>query len=683
MNQIDSTNEYVQQVYDELNQYIIIGLTGRCGSGCSTTREILSGSRKFNPEDFLGQSKVNYVSNENRDQNIILNFAAQNPIKFDTIRVRDIITSFILDEPHCFFDLLNELCPYYAVGDGEKIKTEFFNYFRSNYPMKDNAITNFEDLVNMNKWVWENIMDNVYHFIENINEQQYDFIFNQISQISEVIRSFLLDNMGENAFTVVYQYIGSIVRTFGQLKIPEQLQPLDNAKGMHAIAERINLLIKILRRKKWIIENYKRESRERDSMEKCRVNVVIDSIKNVFEADYLRARYQSFYLVALTIDEETRRQRLFINKGVSPSQIKVLDSREQPQKMKKLLENGGKESEINDSTLNQTLSLEPFGGSGIYSTFYENAYKNQIYLFTFQDVDSCVQKADILINNSGTIEDLSLKIMRYVCLMQHPGLVPPTIDERCMQVAQSAKLNSGCISRQVGAVVSNENGDILSIGWNDAVSTTGNECISCIRRSFTNLARSEDEMAYSYFELYNPKFRLKIKEIMQKVGNSNEKDTPDDQLFSTFVNYTKPLLKGVPLSFCFKDIYCSMMQERNQVHTRAQHGEENALERCDRRLCSGGTLYTTSSSCEMCAKKALSYNIRRIVYIEPYSGITEDHVLGHSVQNGIRIRHGNMQRTESMNVELFTGATQSAYVKLYTPVFPLKDELKLRGINIQ
>ena len=41
--------------------------------------------------------------------------------------------------------------------------------------------------------------------------------------------------------------------------------------------------------------------------------------------------------------------------------------------------------------------------------------------------------------------------------------------------------------------------------------------------------------------------------------------------------------------------------------------------------CSGGTLYTTSSSCELCAKKALGDNIRRIVYVEPYSGITHYH----------------------------------------------------------
>ena len=44
-------------------------------------------------------------------------------------------------------------------------------------------------------------------------------------------------------------------------------------------------------------------------------------------------------------------------------------------------------------------------------------------------------------------------LARIVALLMHPGLVTPTKIERCMQVAMTAKLNSGCLSRQVGAVV--------------------------------------------------------------------------------------------------------------------------------------------------------------------------------------------------------------------------------------
>lgn len=74
--------------------------------------------------------------------------------------------------------------------------------------------------------------------------------------------------------------------------------------------------------------------------------------------------------------------------------------------------------------------------------------------------------------------------------------------------------------------------------------------------------------------------------------------------------------------------------------------------------------------------------IRRMVYIEPYTGITNNHILGHMVEHGVDVSRGKEVRRESIKVELFTGATQNAYVKLYTPIFHMKDELMLRGINL-
>ena len=51
--------------------------------------------------------------------------------------------------------------------------------------------------------------------------------------------------------------------------------------------------------------------------------------------------------------------------------------------------------------------------------------------------------------------------------MHHPGLVTPSNEERVMQIAHTAKHSSGCISRQVGAAITDENFSIKSIGWND------------------------------------------------------------------------------------------------------------------------------------------------------------------------------------------------------------------------
>ena len=66
---------------------------------------------------------------------------------------------------------------------------------------------------------------------------------------------------------------------------------------------------------------------------------------------------------------------------------------------------------------------------------------------------------------------------------------------------------------------------------------------------------------------------------------------------------------------------------------------------------------------------ANEYGVKKIYYIEKYSGISKEHVNA----------YGNLQdRAEFI---LFEGAIGTAYMKLYTPVLPMKDEMDLRGIG--
>lgn len=748
----------VEEIYAQQRNYIVIGLTGRYGSGCTTTRKILEGGL-YDPNDYLGSGDTQDITNSDRDQEIILNFMRNNMVKFDVIRVRDILTMFILEEPHAFYCLLKE-CKGKKEDEIDTLKEEFFRYFKENgeflwdgqaknqkdrgvlfeqaqsmeelnqqgdpndsleFPAPEavvtqstafpeetasqtvvgenvqpavvdsNEVSRYENpfVIATQKWkkLWTGLMDDFEKFIREIDQDQWDFLMKNLGQISDLIRKYMSEKCSVEESTIIFQRVGNMVRTFGKLmENPEKQQEVPGK--MHAVAERIHILIKILRRKD-IIADRLSEKPTRDK-KKNNVHVVIDSIKNVFEANYLRARYDSFFLVALTLDDQQRFRRLNLGKRMLREQINFIDVREQSSLAKniwKKKESGGEE-------------YEELFGSGDYGQMYYNSYKTDSYMFNLQDVDGCIQNADILINNSGTKEQLKLTIMRYISLMLHPGLVTPTQDEVCMQIAQAAKLNSGCISRQVGAVVSDMYGNILSIGWNDPAATQGNECISCIRRSVKKLFQGEDTMAYSHYELsdedFQSHFRKAIQGMVDRIRSENRADSEDsgrqasevpvgemtdEQLLQAIDIYVTKKLKGLPLAYCFKDIYTDMIGERNQVHTRAQHGEEKAMENCDKSRCSGGTLYTTSSSCELCAKKALGYNIRRIVYIEPYSGITNKHILGHQVHHGVQVVYDGVPRTESMKIELFTGATQRAYTHLYTAFFPLKDELALRGIN--
>ena len=171
---------------------------------------------------------------------------------------------------------------------------------------------------------------------------------------------------------------------------------------------------------------------------------------------------------------------------------------------------------------------------------------------------------------------------------------------------------------------------------------------SCIRRNLFDLFRNHDEGAYSEYELYDPEFRKYIKQI-EKVFDENRKQG----------------LQGLPFAFCFKDIYQNIIQQKDQIYTRALHGEERALSMCENEKVKGGNLFTTSSPCELCAKKIKEAGIKKVYYIEQYKGISQTHII-------------NIGKNRAEFI-LFTGATGLAYVKFYTPLMPYKDELKSLG----
>lgn len=276
------------------------------------------------------------------------------------------------------------------------------------------------------------------------------------------------------------------------------------------------------------------------------------------------------------------------------------------------------------------------------------------------DIDKCIELSDIHLTHNG-IEisknrDLINQIFTYVSLILHPGLIPPSPIERMMQIAFTAKLNSGCLSRQVGAAVTNEFYSVQAIGWN----TVAEGQTPCSLRNLYDLYEQEDANAYSTYEKNDKKFSDYIS-VLVNAYNSNK---------------ALENLKGETLSYCFKDIYTTInadKQKGNQVHTRSLHAEENAflqLAKYGTQGIKGGKLFTTASCCELCAKKAYQLGIREIYYIDSYPGISKSHIL----------ECGDLQP----KMILFTGAIGRAYINLYNPFLPLKDEIEaLTGVNVK
>lgn len=332
--------------------------------------------------------------------------------------------------------------------------------------------------------------------------------------------------------------------------------------------------------------------------------IVIDALRNPLEALYFQDRYASFYLLAISCSEKERNNRL-LNIGYTSEGIAALDEQE------------GTGQDI-----------------------------DEIDYYSTQNIPACLQRADIYIHNPffeskiDKYEFLKRQIVRFTSLMHTPGIVTPSATERCMQIASTAKLNSGCISRQVGAVITDENYSIKSVGWNDVPSGQ----VPCNLRNRFDLVENIDQTAYSDYEKNDRKFNDHIKQKNKF--------------------FTKLIEIGKNPSYCFKSEYKELTNKDNQVHTRALHAEENAFLQISKyggAAINGGYLFSTASPCELCAKKSVQLGIRKIYYIDPYPGIANTHILA-----------GGMHRPE---MRLFIGAIGRAFHNLYSPVLPYKDEI--------
>jgi dCMP deaminase len=124
---------------------------------------------------------------------------------------------------------------------------------------------------------------------------------------------------------------------------------------------------------------------------------------------------------------------------------------------------------------------------------------------------------------------------------------------------------------------------------------------------------------------------------------------------------------GINCPYCFKTAYNAFSGDKNQVHTRSLHAEENAMMQISKYGGQGlnkGYLFTTASPCELCAKKAYQLGITTIYYIDPYPGISRNHIL-----------KSNTLTDPTMIV--FSGAVGRAYFKLYEPFLAQKDEIAI------
>ncbi|MHC4112205.1 MAG: deaminase [Planctomycetota bacterium] len=195
-----------------------------------------------------------------------------------------------------------------------------------------------------------------------------------------------------------------------------------------------------------------------------------------------------------------------------------------------------------------------------------------------QHVRLCVDRADVVINNDSSVEDLHEKIDRYLGLIMQPAKNKPIPHETNMCQACNESTYTGCIKRAVGAVIT-KNNHIIASGYND--SPDGQVSCTNLKYCYRNHARQCPKCGTSF---------QTILRVCNKCGEGIEKE------------------KLAEL-------------EKNLDLCRAIHAEERAILQVAKiggESLEGATLYTTTFPCLLCAKKIVEVKIREVRYIDPY-----------------------------------------------------------------
>jgi|WetSurMetagenome_2_1015567.scaffolds.fasta_scaffold29076_3 deoxycytidylate deaminase len=191
---------------------------------------------------------------------------------------------------------------------------------------------------------------------------------------------------------------------------------------------------------------------------------------------------------------------------------------------------------------------------------------------------------------------LKNSIQRFLDIIFADPHKTPTIDEYAMFLAFSASLRSAGLSRQVGAVIANED-EIIAIGANDCPKFGGG--------------------------LYWPLPDLRTGEI-KDVERGRDWIRNED---SNKVEQNKIIedILGQADKFNLDKGRLRDLLKNSRIHDltefgRSVHAEMEAIIYCARNNTStkNATLYCTTFPCHNCAKHIVDAGIKRVVYIEPY-----------------------------------------------------------------
>lgn len=217
-----------------------------------------------------------------------------------------------------------------------------------------------------------------------------------------------------------------------------------------------------------------------------------------------------------------------------------------------------------------------------------------------QKLRSVFVKSDYFIRYSQN-KTLTTRINRFINLIFDFGINSPNNDENAMYQATAAAANSACLSRQVGACITDKFGAVLSTGWNDVPKNGGGVYLSTDKNDQRCYCKKWKKCTNSFRK--DNMIKNIVKEIKEIGLNNNN-------------NVTNKFIEEQIERILKKNGIKDLIEFGRSVHAEMYAIINGSQQTGDKMI--GGNLYCTTYPCHNCARHIIMAGIKNIYYIEPY-----------------------------------------------------------------
>lgn len=403
---------------------------------------------------------------------------------------------------------------------------------------------------------------------------------------------------------------------------------------------------------------------------------IIDCLRHPAEVQLLRGVYQSaFAVIGVVCDEDRRYLRLF---GDGARKIKGKFKDPGQNEGQNFIDRDRKAKEDHGQRVDDTFHLADF--------FVDN---------------SPDEKLGGKPNKDWGVPE---QIERFLRIMTHTRVERPTVAEMGMFAAEGAKLRSACLSRQVGAALVDQAGNLISTGTNEVPRAGGgvygqveteNSTIQITdeRCAFRNdpgcsntreQRKIEVEVVGALKKFFENKIGTFQIEASKFAGSGEKSSNP----LLDFLKTASPTVFNEFLEEHRSELLDNLHKTRLGgliEFSRAVHAEMDALLSAARKCISpvGARMFVTTFPCHSCARHLVAAGVDEVQYLEPYpkskaldlheDAITKDRQNDSFTRPSIALI--NKSKTPKVLFRPFTGVAPRLYARAFLKDRDLKDDI--------